>query len=98
MAASGARPTFVGDTPTASFDDAETMLAVVRRAEGDLGRFSTEDQATIERFLGALEAIVDNGESEFDDDIADTLLTGTAAFVELFTALDCDGFLGAPGA
>lgn len=96
VAASGARPTFVGDTPTASFDDAETMLAVVRRAEADLDRFSAADQATIERFLGALEAIVDNGENEFGDDDADTLLTGTAAFIELFTTLDCDGFLGAP--
>ena len=72
------------------------MLAVVRRAEADLGRFAAEDQAAIEQFLGALEAIVDNGETEFGDDDADTLLTGTAAFVELFTKLDCDGFLGAP--
>ena len=52
------------------------------------------DRAIIEQFLATLQAIVDDGEAEFDDDDADTLLTGTAAFVELFTKLDCDDFLG----
>jgi hypothetical protein len=93
VAGPGARPTFVADTPTASFDDAESMLAMVRRVEADLDRFPAEDQATVEQFLAALEAIVDNGETAFGDDDADTLLAGTAGLVELFAEGDCDGFL-----
>ena len=94
VAGAGARPIFAGDTPAASFNDAQSMLAVVRRVEADLDRFPAGDQATVEQFLAALEAMVDNGETEFGDDDANTLLTGTAAFVELFTKGDCDGFLG----
>ena len=94
VAGSGARPTFVGDAPAVSFDDAESMLAVVRRVEPDLDRFAAGDRASIERFRAALQAIVDNGEAGFGDDDADTLLTGTANFIEGFTKLDCDSFLG----
>jgi Peptidase family M28 len=86
VAGTGARPIFVGDIPTASFDDAQDMLAVVRRVEADLDRFPAEDQATVEQFLAAREAIVDNGETKFGDDDANTLLAGTAAFVELCTS------------
>ena len=94
VAGSGARPTFDGDAPAVSFDDAESMLAVVGRVEPDLDRFAAGDRASIERFRAALQAIVDNGETEFGADDADTLLTGTADFVEGFTKLDCDSFLG----
>lgn len=64
VAGTGARPTFVPDTPAASFDDAESMLAVVRCIKADLDRFSAEDLATVEQFLAALDAMVDNGEAE----------------------------------
>ena len=93
VAGTDAAPTFVADAPAASFDDAEAMQALVERAEADLDRFPPEDQATVEQFLAALDAIVDDGEAAFDDDDARTLLTGTAALVELFTTVDCDGFL-----
>jgi hypothetical protein len=83
----------VSDEPSASFDDAESMLAMVRRVEADLDRFPAEDQATVEQFLAALEATVDNSEAAFGDDDADTLLAGTARLVELFAERDCDGFL-----
>ena len=94
VAGSGARPTFVADAPAVSFDDAESMLTVVGRVEPDLDRFAAGARASIERFRAALQAIVDNGETEFGADDADTLLTGTADFVEGFTKLDCDSFLG----
>jgi hypothetical protein len=89
-----ARPTFVADTPTASFDDAESLLALVGRAEPDLDRYPAEDQAVMEEFLAALDAMVDDGEAAFDDGDVETLIGGTAALVELFAEGDCDGFLG----
>ena len=67
---------------------------MVERAEPDVDRFAAGERAHIERFGAALEAMVDNGEAEFGDDDADTLLTGTANFVEGFTKGDCDSFLG----
>ena len=53
---------------------------------------SPRDQAAVEQFLAALDAMVDDGEAAFDDDEASTLLAGSAALVELFTG-ECDGFL-----
>jgi Peptidase family M28 len=93
VAGTGARPTFVADTPAASFDDAESMLAMVGRTEADLDRYPAEDQAAVEQFLAALDAMVQDGEAAFSDDDANTLLAGTAALVELFEEGDCDGFL-----
>ena len=84
---------FSADAPAASFDDAEAMRTMVERAQADLGRYSAADQAEIEQFLAALDAMVDNGEAAFDVDDARTLLAGTAALIELFTEGDCDGFL-----
>jgi len=94
VAGSAARPSLVGDTPAASFEDAESMLAVVRRVQADLGRFRADDRARVERFLTALQAIVDDGQTDFGADDADTVLAGTAAFIELFTHLGCNA---APG-
>lgn len=93
VAGTAARPTFVPDAPTASFEDAEDMRAMAIRAQADLDRYPAEDQADVEQFLAALDAMVENGEAAFDDDDADTLLAGTAALIELFTEGDCDGFL-----
>ena len=67
---------------------------MVGRAEADLDRYPAEDQAAVERFLAALDAMVHDGETAFGDDDADTLLASTAALFELFEEGDCDGFLG----
>lgn len=93
VADSDARPTFAADTPAASFDDAEAMQALVARAAADLDRYPAPDRADVQQFGAALDAMVDDGAAAFDDDDAETLLAGTAALVELFTAGDCDGFL-----
>jgi hypothetical protein len=70
------------------------MLAVVGRAEADLDRYPADDQAAVEDFLVALDAIVRDGEAAFGGDDVDTLVAGTAALIELFAEGDCDGFVG----
>jgi hypothetical protein len=87
-------PTFVPDAPMATFEDARSMLEVVRRAQADLDRFPAAGRATTEQFLAALEGIVVAGPDAFDEVSVGTLLGGSVAIVELLAAQDCDGFLG----
>ncbi|MET0578518.1 MAG: M28 family peptidase [Ilumatobacteraceae bacterium] len=93
VAGTDATPTFVADTPPASFDDAVAMQALVERAGPDLDRYSPDDRARIEQFQASLDTMVDDGAAAFDDDDVRALLGGTETFVELFTAGECDGFL-----
>ena len=83
------RPTFVADAPAASFDDALEVQTMVERAVPDLGRYPAQGRADVERFLAALDAMVDEGPAAFDGDDVGTLLVGTAALVELFTEGEC---------
>ncbi len=46
-------PTFVGNAPLATFDDAVVFARVVNRAYVDRSRFSADDQATINRVRDA---------------------------------------------
>ena len=94
LADGDARPSLASDAPLVAFEDAAQVRALVLRAAPDLDRFPAEDRAAVEQFRGALDAMVADGESAFDDDDARTLAAGTAALVELFTAGDCDGFVG----
>ena len=55
------------------------MLALVERAEPTSTASRRRPRPTVEQFLAALDAIVDDGEAAFDDDDADVLLAGTAA-------------------
>jgi hypothetical protein len=93
VAGSDVRPAFVPGTPAASFQDAESMLAVVVRAEADLDRFGADDRAEVEEFLADLETMVAEGEAAFDDADTADLLGGTASFMELLAGQECDGFL-----
>ena len=86
-------PTFVADAPLATHDDATSMLAVVSRAQPDLGRFPAPGQATVTQFLADLQAMVDAGPEAFDDADVGVLLGGSAALVELLSQGDCDGFV-----
>ena len=85
----GEAPTFVADTPTATLADAEGVLALVERAEPDLGGFPEAEVAEVEEFRDALEAMVADGEAAFDEDDVRVLLGGTAELVELFEQGDC---------
>jgi hypothetical protein len=86
-------PTFVPDAPMATFDDARSMLEVVSRGQADFDRFPAEGQATVERFLTDLEAIVAAGPDAFDDAAVGTLLGGSSAIVTLLAAQECDSFV-----
>lgn len=87
-------PAFVADAPVATYSDAESMLAVVSRAEPDIGRFEPADQATVRQFLTDLTAMVDAGSEAFDEAAIGTLLGGSATLVELLSQGECDAFLG----
>lgn len=89
------KPSFVADAPVATYADAESMLAVVSRAEPDFGRFSTEDQASARQFLADLQTMVDAGPEAFDEADVGVLLGGSAALVALLAEGDCDAVAAA---
>lgn len=93
LAGTEAVPTFVSDAPQASYDDAATMLELVREGQEDFSRLPGYE-AGAEQFLAELEAMADAGRDRFDDAAAGTLLSGSAALVDALTTGECDGFLG----
>lgn len=95
LADTDAVPTFVADAPAATFDDAVSMLEVVRQGQED---FSTLQgyEAAGQQFLADLEAMVDAGPDRFGAAAVSTLLSGSAALLDALTTGECDGFLGDP--
>jgi hypothetical protein len=93
LVATDAVPSFVADTPPATYSDAESMLTVVRQGQGDLALLP-DYQAQGEQFLADLQAIVDAGPAAFDAQATGTLLAGSAALVDALADGECDGFLG----
>lgn len=93
LVATDAVPEFDPDAPAASFQDAESMLAVVSTGEPDFGLFPPATQAVAEQYLADLEAMVDAGEAAFDDDAVSTLLGGAVEIVDALTNGECTGFL-----
>jgi hypothetical protein len=90
LASTDAPPSFVPGTPVATFDDARSMLEIVRRAQPDLGRFGAEDQAVANRYLADLDAMVSAGADAFDDADVGVLLGGAATVVELLATSTCE--------
>lgn len=86
-------PTFTPDTPLATYDDALALQAVSERADADRGRFSPEQQERLLDFRADLDEIVAAGPDAFGDDDITTLLSGSAASINIFTTGECDGFL-----
>jgi hypothetical protein len=93
LVATDAVPSFVADAPAATYEDAVSMLEVVRQGEADFGLLPGY-QADGEQFLADLEAMVDAGPDAFDDAAVGTLLGGSAALVEALASGECDGFAG----
>jgi hypothetical protein len=93
LVATDAVPSFVPDTPPASYEDAESMLTVVRQGQEDLDLLP-DYAARGEQFLADLEAIVDAGPDAFDDQAVGTLLAGSASLVDALANGPCDGYLG----
>jgi hypothetical protein len=90
----GARPTFSGTNPIATYGDAVALASVTNSAIGDLGRFSAEQQATLLQFRDELNAIVAAGAAAFDNDDVSTIVAGAASAVSILTTGVCDGFTG----
>ncbi len=86
-------PTFVGNAPLATFDDAVVFARLVNRAYVDRSRFSAADQATIVRVRDAAQKRVSEGRAAFTADDIGPLLVDAAATVSLLTHGSCDGFL-----
>jgi hypothetical protein len=89
----GPRPSFVGGTPTATYDDAVAIRAVVHDAEADQSLFTAADQATLLAFREQLDAMVAGGPANFGSDDVGALLAGAASAISLLTTGECDGFV-----
>jgi hypothetical protein len=88
LASTDAVPSFVPDTPAATYEDAESMLEVVRQGQGDFDLLpGYEDDG--QQLLADLQAMVDAGPEAFDDAAVGTLLGGSAGLVEALASSEC---------
>jgi hypothetical protein len=92
LAGEDAVPAFVAGTPLATYDDAVALREVADRALRDLDRFNAGQQAELLAFDAALADIVAAGPDEFGTDDVDTVLSGAANAVDIFSSGECDGF------
>jgi hypothetical protein len=93
LASTDTVPTFVPDTPAATYEDAVSMLEVVRLGQEDFGLLPGYE-STGQQFLANLQAMVDAGPDAFDDTAVATLLGGSSGLVSALASGPCDGFLG----
>jgi hypothetical protein len=89
----GARPTFVANSPLATYADAFALADVVNTGVADIGRFSPSQQQQLQDFRTLLNQVVADGPANFADSDIPPLLSGAAGAVSLLTSGDCDGFL-----
>ena len=89
----GPAPTFVPNTPLATFDDAVALNDVVNQAIVDIDRFTGTPRAQLQQFHDDLNAVVAAGAGQFDAADVSTLLGGALNAVSLLTSGTCDGFL-----
>jgi hypothetical protein len=89
-------PTFVADTPVATFEDAAALARVTNAGLPDLDRFPEPQRSQLLKWRSDLVAIVAAGPAQFDDGDVGTMLAGAAAAVSALTLGDCDGFLTKP--
>lgn len=95
LAQTSSPPAFVAPAPLgATFEDAVAINNAVNLGVADLALFPPADQATLLALQADLDAIISDGESNFDGADATALLLGTLDLIDLLTRLPCDGFLG----
>lgn len=87
-------PVFDPVAPAATFSDAESMYQILLLVEPDLGLYPDGVVAFYDDFVAQLGAVVDEGETAFDDADVAMLLAGSVQLVEALTQTDCDGYLG----
>lgn len=83
---------FDGGGATATYEDAVSMLEIVRQGEEDL-HLLPGYEASVAQFLVDLDRMVDAGSEAFGDDAIGTLLNGASVLIGALTTGDCDGFL-----
>ena len=89
-------PTFVANTPVATYAQVVAFQEVEDDAVADYARFSSDDQATLTAGRAKIHQIVDAGAAAFStQDVSDFLFTASTD-VGLLRHLACDGYL-APG-
>jgi hypothetical protein len=96
LASGATTPTFDGDTPLASYEDALSLQAFSAAGEPGLARFTPEEQQRLRDIAATVDGIVAAGPDAFGPDDATALLTGAAEAVALYTSGDCDGFQRTP--
>ena len=89
----GARPTFVGNAPLATYADAVSLQDVVSHAMADIGRFNATQQQQLQDFLTLLNQVVADGPANFDATDINPVLAGAVNAVNILTSGACDGFL-----
>ena len=95
LVATDAVPTYVAGTPPATYEDAESMLEVVRQGQEDLDAPRRGTRPTAEQFLADLEAMVDAGPEAFDDAKRwGPCSAAPTGLVEALATGECDGYLG----
>ncbi len=90
---SGAKPTFVGNAPLATYADAVSLQDVVSHAMADIGRFNATQQQQLRDFLTLLNQVVADGPANFDATDINPVLVGAVNAVNILTSGACDGFL-----
>jgi hypothetical protein len=89
-------PAFTAGTPSATFDDASSLLDVLHRGEDDIDLLPTASQPTMQQYVTDLEAIVAAGPDAFDDAAIGRLLGGAVDLVQSLTEVPCDSFALTP--
>ena len=89
----GTRPTFVANTPLATYADAVELQGVVDAATADLVRFTQSQQDQLLAFRTLLHTVVSDGPGQFDQTDINNVLSGAVTAVNLLTSGTCDGFL-----
>lgn len=94
LASTDTPPTFVPNTPLATYADAVVVSRVMELVARNRDRFSAADQETLDRVRADLSRIVLDGRAAFGSDDVSTLLGDTATVViSVLPKGACDGFL-----
>jgi hypothetical protein len=88
----GARPSFSGSNPLATYGDAVALQPTVNKAMADIGRFSVSDRSTLLQLRADVNRIVAEGPANFDSADVGTMLGEAAAVVQILNSGPCAGF------
>ncbi len=91
-----AKPSFVPNTPVATYADAEQLLPVFTRALDDLDTFTPTQQTQLIGFQQTIQGIVDAGPDAFDQNAMISMLSTANSVITLMTSGPCASFAAEP--